>query len=178
MCNYHLIIIDVQEKLIPVMRGNKDLINNLKKLVKGFNLYQLPIIVSEQVPEKLGNTIKDIKSLLNDHYTVIKKSEFSCMNSKLFNEKLKTINLNSKLILCGIETHICVFQTAKDLIASNYNVEIVTDGISSRKKNDNDTALQMIKDMGAGLTTVEMLLFGIQKNADDDNFKKLSNIIK
>ena len=100
------------------------------------------------------------------------------MNSKLFNEKLKTINLNSKLILCGIETHICVFQTAKDLIASNYNVEIVTDGISSRKKNDNDTALQIIKDMGAGLTTVEMLLFGIQKNADDDNFKKLSNIIK
>ena len=100
------------------------------------------------------------------------------MDNESFKEKLNSVKQPSKLILCGIETHICVYQTARDLIASNYNIEIVTDGISSRKKNDNDTALQMIKDMGARLTTVEMLLFEIQKNANNENFKKLSKIIK
>ncbi len=178
MSNYCLIIIDVQEKLIPVMGSNSDIIKNLKKLVKGFNLYRLPIIVSEQVPDKLGNTVKDIRSMLNDCSAFIKKSEFSCMDNESFKEKLNSVKQPSKLILCGIETHICVYQTARDLIASNYNIEIVTDGISSRKKNDNDTALQMIKDMGARLTTVEMLLFEIQKNANNENFKKLSKIIK
>jgi len=178
MGSYALILVDVQKKLIPAMRGEIELVNNLQKLVKGFNLFNLPIIVTEQVPDKLGETVNDLRGALNGKHFLINKSEFSCLGNEVFYKKIKTLSLDTKLILCGIETHICVFQTARDLIKKNYKVKIVTDGVSSRKKNDNDTALKVLDNIGAGLTTVEMLLFDILKNANDENFKKLSSIIK
>ncbi len=178
MDSHVLILVDAQEKLISAMEDRTKLVNNLEKLVKGFNLYNLPIILTEQVPNKLGKTVNQLMDALKGRHVFFSKSEFSCLDNELFIKNLETINLESKLILCGIETHICIYQTARDFIANNYNVEIVTDGISSRRKNDNDTALKMIKDLGAGLTTVEMLLFDIQKNAKNENFKKLSKIIK
>ncbi len=178
MDNYILILVDAQEKLIAAMREKVELINNLKKLIEGFNLYHLPIIVTEQVPNKLGETVKELRDVLDSSHILIGKSEFSCLGNELFNKKLNSIKPRRKIVLCGVETHVCIYQTARDLIKYEYRVEIVTDGISSRHKNDNDTALWTLKDLGANLTTVEMLLFDIQKNADNETFKKLSNIIK
>ncbi len=92
------------------------MVNNLHRLVKGFNIFNLPIIVTKQVPDKLGETVNDLKEALNGKHFLINKSEFSCHGNEVFSKKIKALSLGEKLILCGIETHICGFQTARDLI--------------------------------------------------------------
>ena len=176
MKNPCLVIIDVQEKLFPVMNEKQSLLRNLITLIKGFQLYKLPVIITEQVPEKLGNTIDEVASLF-DKVDPIVKSSFSCFGEPKFLERLETINTD-KIILAGIESHVCVYQTSLDLIEQRKHVEIVTDSISSRNVNNHNLAIERMKMEGVSLTSVEMLLFSFQKNANGDNFKKLVKLVK
>ena len=171
-----LVIIDVQEKLFPVMNERQTLLKNLIILIKGFQLFKLPVIITEQVPEKLGNTIEEIASLF-DAVDPIVKSSFSCLGESKFLEKLEKINAND-IILAGIESHVCVYQTSYDLLQKNKHVEVVADSISSRNINDHNTAIGRMKMDGASLTSVEMLLFFLQKNASGDTFRKLVKLVK
>ena len=176
MKNPVLVIVDVQEKLFSVMNEKQSLLRNLTILIKGFQLFKFPVIITEQVPEKLGNTIDEIASLF-DEVDPIVKSSFSCMGEPKFLEKLKAINTD-EIILAGIESHVCVYQTSRDLLEQRKRVEVVTDSISSRNINNHNTALDRMKMEGVPMTSVEMLLFLLQKNADGDNFRKLVNLIK
>ena len=171
-----LVIIDVQEKLFHVMNEKKSLLRNLTILIKGFQLFKFPIIITEQVPEKLGNTIEMIGSLL-DKVDPIVKSSFSCVGDPKFLKRLDTINAD-EIVLAGIESHVCVYQTSRDLLEHGKRVEVVVDGISSRNVNNHNTAVARMKMDGISLTSVEMLLFLIQKSANGDDFKKLVNLIK
>ena len=121
MKNPCLVIIDVQEKLFPVMNDHQTLLKNLIILIKGFQLFNLPVIITEQVPEKLGNTIEEIASLF-DIVDPVVKSSFSCLGESKFLEKLETINAD-EIILAGIESHVCVYQTSHDLLQKNKHVE-------------------------------------------------------
>ncbi len=176
MKNPLLVIIDVQEKLFSVMNEKQSLLRNLTILIKGFQLFKFPVIITEQVPEKLGNTIDEIASLFDDVDPIV-KSSFSCMGEPKFLEKMGTINTD-EIILAGIESHVCVYQTSRDLLAQRKHVEVVIDSISSRNINNHNTALDRMKMEGVPMTSVEMLLFLLQKNADGDNFRKLVNLIK
>ncbi len=176
MKNPCLVIIDVQEKLFPVMKDPQTLLKNLIILIKGFQLFKLPIIITEQVPEKLGNTIVEIASLF-DKIDPIVKSSFSCLGDIKFLERLDKINAH-EIILAGIESHVCIYQTSHDLLKQRKHVEIVTDSIASRHVNNHNTAMDRMKMEGASLISVEMLLFSFQKNADGDNFKKLVKLVK
>lgn len=177
MKNPCLIIIDVQEKLFPVIYEKKRLLNNILILIKGFQLFQLPIIVTEQVPEKLGSTIGPIRSLL-DEINVINKSSFSCARDSRFMQKVSTLKKIDGIILVGIETHVCVYQTERDLIDRGYHVEVVADAAGARTKDNHRVALDRIQLNDGLLTTTEMLLFQLQGQAEGDRFRQLVKLIK
>ena len=176
MKNPCLVIVDVQEKLFPVMNEKQSLLRNLIILIKGFQLFNLPVIITEQVPEKLGCTIEEIASLF-DKVDPIVKSSFSCLGESKFLERLETINAD-EIILAGIESHVCIYQTSHDLLEQHKHVEVVVDSISSRNVNNHNTAMDRMKMEGVSLTSVEMLLFFLQKSANGDNFRKLVKLVK
>ena len=176
MKNPCLVIVDVQEKLFPVMKDRHTLLKNLIILIKGFQLFRLPVIITEQVPEKLGNTIEEVASLF-DKIDPVVKSSFSCLGESKFLERLEKIHTDG-IILAGIESHVCVYQTSHDLIGRSKHVEVVVDSISSRNINSHNTAITRMKMEGVSLTSVEMLLFFLQKNASGDTFRNLVKLVK
>ncbi len=176
MKNPYLVIIDVQEKLYPVMHDHETLLNNLCKLVKGFHLFELPILITEQAPHKLGETIDSISNLFIDFDPII-KSSFSCAGDPDFIKKSSNLSADG-IVLAGIETHVCIYQTERDLIRRGHHVEVVTDAVRSRDPINHNIALDRIRNNGGFLTTVEMILFNIQENAKGDRFRELVKIVK
>jgi nicotinamidase-related amidase len=171
-----LVIIDVQEKLSRVMHEKEKLFENLQKLVKGVKLLNIPVIITEQNPNGLGPTVSEIAPLLPDTKPVTKFS-FSCCGEEPFLRQLEMLN-RKQVLLAGIETHVCVYQTAVDLIEAGYEVHTVVDCVSSRTLENKNLALDKMKSEGANLTSVEIALFELLKTAANPKFKELSKIVK
>ena len=171
-----LVIIDVQGKLAQIMHDRDTLFKNLHILVSGVKLLNIPIIWMEQLPDKLGSTIPEIKDVLIDQKPII-KDVFSCMKNEEFNNQIKRINPND-IILAGIESHVCVYQTAMDLLEKKYTVHIVADAISSRISENKELGIERMILEGAMQTSVEMLLFEIQGEAKGDRFRQISKLVK
>ena len=176
MKNPCLIIIDMQEKLFPVIHNKEVLLNNIEILIKGFQLFDFPILVTEQVPHKLGKTIDPISSLF-ENFAPIVKSSFSCVGESKFISALDNLD-SSDIVLVGIETHVCVYQTAMDLINKNKHVEVVTNGVASRNIENHNVSLSRMDKHGVFLNTVEMLLFSIQQKAEGERFRQLIKLLK
>jgi nicotinamidase-related amidase len=174
--NTALIIIDVQGKLADLMYEKETLFKNLTQLVKGALLLKIPILMTEQNPRGLGPTIPEIMDLLTD-IDPIPKMSFSCCAEEGFMERLKGID-RKQLLITGIESHICVYQTAMDLVDMDYEVQVVSDAVSSRLPENRSIALQRMGDAGVKQTSVEMALFELVKTAEHTDFRKLSSIIK
>jgi len=174
--NCALVIIDVQGKLAQIMYDRDNLFKNLHILVSGMKLLNIPIIWMEQVPDKLGPTIPEIKDVLIDQKP-ISKDVFSCVKNKEFNNTINELNPKD-IILAGIESHICVYQTAMDLLEKNRNVHIVRDAISSRISKNKELGIDRMLLQGAIQTSVEMLLFEIQGEAKGERFKQISKLVK
>ena len=175
--NTTLLIIDVQERLVPVMLNKEKLLDNLQLLIKGANVLELPIVYTEQVPEKLGPTLPEIADLLADDTTPISKSSFSCYGCTPFVQQLKKLG-RKQVLVAGIETHVCVYQTAIDLLEQGYEVQLVTDAVSSRTAENRQLAIDRIKEAGAKLTSTEMALFELLRVAEGDKFRQVSRIVK
>ena len=171
-----LVIIDVQGKLAQIMHDRDTLFKNLHILVSGVKLLNITIIWMEQVPDKLGSSIPEIKDVLIDQKPII-KDVFSCMKNEEFNNQIKRINPND-IILAGIESHVCVYQTAMDLLEKKYNVHIVADAISSRISENKELGIERMILEGAMQTSVEMLLLEIQGEATGDRFRQISKLVK
>lgn len=171
-----LILIDVQGKLAQIQPDREALFRNLRLLVRGMQLFNIPIIWTEHVPEKLGPTIPQLRALLKDQKPVA-KCEFSCGQNATFIAELDRLQVRT-VLLAGIEAHVCVYQTAVDLLQKNYRVEVVTDAVSSRKVSDKKIGLERIRSAGATLTTVEMALFELQRFAQGERFRQLIHLIK
>ena len=169
-----LILIDIQEKIIrPIL--NKDLITkNIKKLIEDYQILEENIFLSEQNPFKLGATIPEL--LPKNGFKKIEKMEFSLAKIQEFLEELKNKKITN-LIVCGIETHICVQQTALDFLQKGFEVILVSDAMSSRNRVDHEIALQRMIQNGAILTTTESIIFELCKTADRKEFKEIRNII-
>jgi len=177
MKNPYLVVIDVQERLFPVVHDREAFLSNLEILIQGFKLFDLPILLTEQVPEKLGPTIEPVRSLL-DGVEPIQKTSFSCAADPAFMSRSGTFAGCDGVVLAGVETHICIYQTERDLIRRGQHVEVVTNAVASRDPNNHRVALDRIRNNGGFLTTVEMLLFHIQEHANGDTFKKLVQLVK
>ena len=171
-----LTIIDIQDKLFRVIHEKQNLSANTVKLVKGIRLLDIPILVTEQNPAGLGPTLPEIKSLLPE-IDPITKFDFSCCKEDAFLRKLDEFRRN-QIILCGIETHICVYQTALDLADIGFEVQVVVDCVSSRTAANRDTALTRMELEGIVPTTTEMILFELLGTAKHEKFKEISSIIK
>lgn len=172
-----LVIIDVQEKLTNVIFEKDKLVQNLVKLIEGAKVLGISIIWTEQYPKGLGETITEIKSILPQQLKPIEKIHFSCCEEPNFRFELEKASAHT-LLVAGIESHVCIYQTVADLIDSSYQVELVTDAISSRTKENRELGIKRCNDLGAALTSVEMCLFELLKQAGTFEFKAISKIVK
>ena len=139
--NTALLIIDIQRKILPVILNHQTIVDNTLKLIRGFKILSLPVYYTEQYPKGLGNTIEEIQKELTG-ITPFEKMSFSCSGAENLFDKLKSTN---QIVVTGIETHVCVQQTVLDLLANNFQVNIVADAVSSRKEIDYKIALERMK---------------------------------
>jgi len=174
--NTILVVIDVQGKLAEIMHNKENLFANLERIIKGVQVLNIPIIWTEQVPEKLGPTLPQFSELLIDSTKPITKSSFSCCGVASFTDALKSSG-RQQILLAGIEAHVCVYQTTLDLLADGYEVQIITDAVSSRTPENRHIALTRMKDAGAILTSTEMALFELLLVAKGPQFKQISRIV-
>ena len=170
-----LIFIDVQGRLSELVDGADELFKNLRNLLEGMKVLDVPVIFTEQIPEKLGPTRDEFQPFIT--VPPIAKTSFSCYGEPAF---LKSLEKTSRrhIILCGIETHVCGYQTAMDLLAAGYEVYAVADAVSSREPVNKALALRRMDAEGVKLTGTEMVLFEILGDAKDPAFKTILKIVK
>ncbi|WP_219702975.1 hydrolase [Marinomonas lutimaris] len=171
-----LVIIDVQGKLATIVHDSEAFIANLVKLVKAAKLLGMPILWLEQNPEKLGATLPELREVL-DMVEPIAKYSFSACGEPIFVEAIKKAKMNTWLIT-GIEAHICVYQTALGLLDLGYDVELVSDCVSSRTIENKDMALAKLARKGAEVTSLEMCLFELIGDCRADEFRAALSLIK
>jgi nicotinamidase-related amidase len=174
--NTALCVVDVQGKLAHLMHEKEELFLNVERLIKGAQILEMPIILTEQYPKGLGPTLSQLTELMSD-VKPIEKISFSCCANDDFSEKIRELG-RRQLLLTGIETHICIYQTSLDLIEAGYEVSLVADAVSSRTEFNKSIALDRIKTAGALLTTTEMALFELLHKAEGPKFKEISKLIK
>lgn len=171
-----LLIIDIQERILPVMRKQERLMENTLKLLRGAKIVNIPVFYTEQYPKGLGETHRDLKAELEGN-EAIEKMSFSCNDAgELFNT-LKEKNI-TQVIVAGIESHVCVQQTVLDLLANGFQVDVAADAVSSRRKFDYETALHRMRSNGAEITSVESVLFELLEVCGTPEFKAISKLVK
>jgi nicotinamidase-related amidase len=170
-----LLIMDMQEKLINNIKGNQLLIFNIKKLIDACNLLNVRIAITEQNPLKLGMTLESV--LENNKYPKFEKMEFSCSKNDRFINYIKKYDFKN-IIVCGIESHICILQTSIDLLTKGFNIIIPRDAIGSRSDIDNDTAFLRLISSGAVASTTESLICELCKSSNRKEFREISKILK
>ena len=170
-----LLIIDVQERLVPAMKYGKKVIKNTNVLISAAHEMNMPIIVTEQYPKGLGQTVPEIKEGLKDALKFEKTRFSACIEEVVAALETKK---RKKIIITGMETHVCVFQTARDLIGLGYDVFVVSDGVSSRTEENHKNGLDLIKTMGGIVINTETVLFDLIKRSGTPEFKVLSKLIK
>lgn len=171
-----LLVIDVQGNLAHLMDNRKDLFENLQKIIKGTQIFGIPSLWIEQNPQGLGATITEIAEILADS-PKIEKLSFSCLKTPAFETALKQTG-RRQVLVSGIEAHICVYQTSLDLIEAGYEVYVVSDAVSSRKRENKTLALENLRAAGAKISSVEMALFEILQKAEGELFKKLVALLR
>src|SRR5574344_21312 len=174
--NNLLIVIDIQEKLTKVAFNGNNIAENANKLATAANILSIPIIATEQYPKGLGNTVEKLKSNINKD-NIIEKTAFSAMKEDPFSKKIHDFN-KKQIYICGIETHICVLQTALDLIKKGYEVFIVKDATSSRYESDYQAGLELLKQYGVKITCTEIVLFQWLETSKNPHFKEIQSLIK
>ena len=172
-----LVVIDVQEKLVPAMdeRTCGQLIGHISMLVEGFNAMGLPILATEQYPRGLGHTIPELVAATEQN--CVEKVAFSCAGEPNFIAALEKTGAK-QVVLVGMEAHVCVYQTMIDLLDRGYSVHLVRDAICSRFDSDYQNAISMAALMGAVVTTTETALFQLVGVAGGDEFKLVSKLAR
>ena len=172
-----LLIIDVQEAFRDVIGNFSVIAVNIARAVSGAQLLELPIIVTEQYPKGLGPTAEEIRFSLSDGFNAIEKTTFSSFGSPDFRRKIEGIE-RRQVLACGIETHICVGQTAHDLIANGYDVHLLTDCVGSRFEHDKAAGLAKMKVAGVVPSSVEMAMFEMMVDAKHEKFREMQALVK
>ena len=171
-----LLVIDIQERILPVINNHQRVVDNTIKLIKGFKVLGLPIYFTEQYPKGLGPTTRTILDELGD-LKPFDKMFFSCSGAGELFEEFKRKNL-SQIVVCGIEAHVCVQQTVLDLIENGIQVNLAADAVSSRKEIDYQTALERIRHHGVEATTTESILLELSNVCATPQFKEITKLVK
>ena len=174
--NCCLVVVDVQGKLAGLMHDKDALFKNIRILIQSAKILDIPVLWCQQVPSVLGPTAQGIAELLADNEP-INKSSFSCAGCDEFNKKLNELGLK-QVLLCGIETHVCVYQSAMDLLSKGYEVIVSADAVSSRTFDNKQIGLNQMAAEGARISSTEMALFEILKSADHPHFKQIAKFMK
>mgnify|MGYP001427748016 CR=1 FL=1 len=170
-----LLILDIQEKIIRNIPNKELILFNIKKLIETCDLLKVHIAITEQNPLKLGKTVK---SIIGDKgYPIYEKMEFSCSKNKNLLEYLAKYKIKN-IILCGIESHICILQSSIELLGKGFNILIARDAIGSRHIIDNDTAFLRLISSGAVASTTESLICELCKTSNRKEFREISKILK
>ncbi len=174
-----LVITDIQEKLVNAIEkdvAEKTIKNNIL-LIETAKIFNIPILLTEQYPKGLGKTVEEIKNSLPE-YNPIEKVTFSSLLEPNFEKEFIKYSERKKVILTGIETHICVWQTFLDFSKRGYTVFVPKDAVCSRKKLDWKSGLELINSAGGIVTTTETLVFQLLKKAGTPEFKKVLKFVK
>lgn len=166
------LVVDYQEKLVPAMHENEALIHNASILLEGLKILGVPMVVTQQYTKGLGMTVEPIRQAVGSE-EYVDKIAFS-----VYDDVKEQLEGKQFVLLCGIESHICVLQTVIDLKTNGYVPVLVTDCVSSRKEKDKEIALKRARQEGAILTTYESVLFELLKVAGTETSKKIQKLIR
>ncbi|WP_455223477.1 hydrolase [Kaarinaea lacus] len=175
--NSCLILIDAQIRLTQVMSDRKTLLRNCETLLTAANILSVPVAITEQYPKGLGHTEPSLADAFPDNAKPVEKTCFSCCSAENFATSLSTTG-KQQLILCGIESHVCVLQTAMDLLDRDYQVFVVADAVDSRSKDNKRIALERMQQAGVIVTTTESVLFEWLKDAKHEHFRAVTALIR
>lgn len=171
-----LSIIDIQERLTPHITGYEQIVNRMTRLIEGMKLLSVPMMLNEQYKKGLGETVEPVRALM-DAVSSFEKVSFSVCDHlpamAYINEQKRP-----QVILAGIETHVCVQQTALDLLDHHYTPVVVSDAVGSRHAIDHETAIARMRQAGVIITTTESLLFELCRSAKHSEFKAISALVK
>jgi len=170
-----LLIVDMQVKLMPAIPVASDVVGRCRMLIRGAGVLRMPVDATEQYPEGLGGTVPEIAELLGD---VSSKRRFSCAEVLKWENAAASADVRHKIVVAGIEAHVCVQQTALDLMSLGYRVYIPADAVASRGKLDWKIALERMASCGAVITTAESVLFEWCETSAADEFSQISALIK
>lgn len=172
-----LVVVDFQEAFRSAIPEFPQIASRISIAVRGFQALNLPIVITEQYPKGLGRTAEEILFSMPPEFEFIEKTAFSSCGAVSFLEKLRETGA-TQIVLCGLEAHICVNQTAHDLLTEAFEVHVMTDCIGSRYSQDKETAVRKMQSSGVIPSTMEMALFELLKDARHEQFKEIQNLIK
>src|SRR5216684_5340171 len=168
-----LIVVDIQEKLLPSIFQKEQLVRNARLLIRAASVLRIPAIMSTQYSKGLGKTVPEIASLLPGN-EAIDKDQFSCFGSDVFCTLLKRLPGNrNTLLLCGMESHICVMQTALAALREGYLVHVASDAVSSRTEWNWKTGLERMRAAGAVISSAEMMIYELMRSSSSPAFKEM-----
>jgi nicotinamidase-related amidase len=170
------VAVDYQERLIPAIHEPAELLRSSRILLAGLKALNIPVIISRQYPKGLGDTVPEIKEVTGDALPC-EKMTFSCWGSEGFRDALQSVN-RKNVILCGAEAHVCVLQTATDLLTEGYGVLFTADCTGSRRPYDKKAALKRADREGALIVTCEQILFELLESATAPAFKSISALLR
>lgn len=171
-----LVVVDIQELFRSVISDMELVIANSSRLVRFCKTVGIPIVVTEQYPEKLGTTVAEVRREV-EPWEPIEKLAFSCGGSAEFRAELKELG-RGQVIVCGIETHVCVYQTVRDLLREGYQVALAADAVSSRLPMNREIGLEAMRGLGAQIVSTELLMFELLQVALTDDFRAVSGILR
>ena len=171
-----LVVVDVQGRLAQLMYGREAVFTNIQILIKAAKILNIPIVWCQQVPDSLGPTVSEIAELLSDTEP-INKASFSCCGDERFISKLNSLD-RRQVLLCGIETHVCIYQTAVDLRSRGYEVSVAADAVSSRTLENKQIGLERLRAEGVNVSSTEMALFELLRTAEHPQFKQIAKLVK
>ncbi|MFW6284074.1 MAG: hydrolase [Desulfosalsimonas sp.] len=171
-----LVVIDVQGKLARTVSDSQQVVSNVEKLIRGANLFELPVIVTEQHPVGLGPTIEVLQELFTN-VSMVEKMTFNACMTPYFVQAMEQAG-RRKILICGLEAHICVHQTVWGLLGRDFQVHVASDAVSSRTAWNRNMAIERMRAQGAVISTTEMALFELMQDANDDRFREFARIVK
>lgn len=170
------LVIDEQVRLLPAMAAADAVVANTQRLLRAAQRLDVPVLVSEQYPRGLGPTVPTVAPLLPAD-SVVEKTQFSCLRNPVFAGRLRQLG-RPQVVVAGVESHVCVLQTALDLLQQRYAVFVVADATSSRTTDSHDRALERMARAGAEIVTTEMVVFEWLADAGHPAFREISLLVK
>lgn len=174
--NSMLLIIDVQQAMLKVIDSWKRTARKVRQLIRSSDVFDIPILLTEQYTKGLGETLPELLKEI-DSPQVFQKEHFSACLEDNFIPTIQSYN-RKKIVVVGMETHVCVLQTCLDLMTSGFQVHLVADAVASRSNENRDIAIDLMKQAGAVISSTEIVIFQWALRANTDDFRKILPIVK